>query len=81
MLRWVLINKIPDIYCMMRLGASKSVRTSIRTDNLAPEWGDFVMYYDMDQKDIYIYDKVVTNSNELLRVAEIMDGTCKQNWN
>jgi hypothetical protein len=37
-LRELLINNIPDIYCVMRLGMSKSARTLTRTDNLVQDW-------------------------------------------
>ncbi len=51
-----LLNDVPVVYCVMRLGASKSVCTSMRTDNLAPEWEDEshnVVIYNMDQK-VYV---------------------------
>jgi hypothetical protein len=66
LLRGLLINNIPDIYCMMRQISPQSTRT----DDLAPEWEershDFMMYI-MDQKgSVDIYNKEVANSDRLL---------------
>jgi hypothetical protein len=75
LLQGFFINNIPDTYCVMRLGASKSVCKLVRSDDLAPEWedesGNFVMY-DMDQKvSVNVYGKDVANSKELLGGAEV----------
>jgi hypothetical protein len=79
LLRGLLLNDIPDVYCVIRLGASESFRTSTRMDDLSPEWDgesrDFVLY-DMDQK-VYVdaYDEDVANSDDLLGRAEV---TCRE---
>ena len=49
----MLLNDVPDTYCVMSLGASNKVRTTTKYDNLVPCWDDesfdFILY-DMDQK-------------------------------
>ncbi|KAL3815362.1 hypothetical protein ACHAXA_000749 [Cyclostephanos tholiformis] len=80
LLRGLLLNDIPDVYCTLRLGASDAHRTSTRVDDLSPNWEDedgfdYVLY-DMDQK-VYVdvYDEDVANADELLGRAEI---TCRE---
>ena len=52
-LKKMLLNDVPDTYCVMSLGASNKVRTTTKYDNLVPCWEDesfdFILY-DMDQK-------------------------------
>lgn len=79
LLKGLLLNDIPDIYCIMRLGASDSFRTSTREDDLTPCWenesSDFILY-DMDQK-VYVnvYDEDLANADTLLGGAEV---TCRE---
>ena len=60
-LKKMLVNDIPDVYCNVSLGASKPFRNSTKYDNLNPAWEgetqDFILY-DWDQK-IYVnvYDE------------------------
>jgi Ca2+-dependent lipid-binding protein len=60
-LRKMIINDIPDTYCVVSLGASKPFRNTTKYDNLNPQWeaetADFILY-DMEQK-IYVsvYDE------------------------
>ena len=78
LLRGLLINDIPDIYCIIRLGGEQQFRTSTKTDNLSPSWEDescdFIMY-DMDQK-VYVdvYDADVSGVDDVLGKAEV---TCR----
>ena len=58
-LKKMLINDVPDTYCVISLGASNTFRTSTQYDNLVPCWEDesfdFILY-DMDQK-VNMYTK------------------------
>ena len=60
-LKKMLINDVPDTYCVISLGASNTFRTRTQYDNLVPSWEDesfdFILY-DMDQK-VNMYAKGV----------------------
>ena len=60
-----MLKDIPDVYCEISLGASKSFRTSTKRDNLYPVWEgesqDF-MLYDMDQT---VYLRVLDEDSAL----------------
>lgn len=55
-LKKLIVNDIPDIYCVVSLGASKPFRTTTKYDDLNPKWEgetqDFILY-DYDQM-IYV---------------------------
>ncbi|KAL7553254.1 hypothetical protein ACHAWF_016529 [Thalassiosira exigua] len=65
-----LLNDIPDVYCMISLGASDKFRTSTKANSCYPRWSDescdFILY-DMDQK-VYIecWDEDTANFDSLL---------------
>lgn len=76
-----ILKDIPDIYCLISLGASASsspkFRTSTRYDDLTPRWTgescDFVLY-DMDQKvylEVMDEDKTPVDPDDELGQAEI----------
>mmetsp|Transcript_14135 Transcript_14135/g.30160 ORF Transcript_14135/g.30160 Transcript_14135/m.30160 type:complete len:922 (-) Transcript_14135:239-3004(-) len=87
------LKDIPDTYCILTLGASKSsdkrqFRTTTQFDNLNPSWKDesydFILY-DMDQT-IYaeVWDEDKANADDLMGRAQISvrdlfrrDGTCE----
>eukprot|EP00571_Detonula_confervacea_P006880 CAMPEP_0172318728 /NCGR_PEP_ID=MMETSP1058-20130122/35658_1 /TAXON_ID=83371 /ORGANISM="Detonula confervacea, Strain CCMP 353" /LENGTH=947 /DNA_ID=CAMNT_0013033619 /DNA_START=273 /DNA_END=3116 /DNA_ORIENTATION=+ len=81
MLKKMLLHDIPDIYCVITLGASNTFRPPFRTctqyDNLNPSWEgescDFILY-DLDQKvyvDVYDEDKGPLDPDDELGKAEI----------
>ena len=80
-LKKMILNDIPDTYCVISLGGSNAFRPPFRTstqyDNLTPSWDgescDFILY-DMDQKiyiDVYDEDATPMDPDDLLGKAEI----------
>lgn len=81
LLKKMIFNDIPDVYCVMRLGASNTFRPPFRTttkyDNLTPDWSDefcdFILY-DMDQKvyvEVFDENKTALDPDDELGTAEI----------
>eukprot|EP00804_Cyclotella_cryptica_P011017 CCRYP_017495-RB/>CCRYP_017495-RB protein AED:0.29 eAED:0.29 QI:266/1/0.66/1/1/1/3/0/459 len=76
-LKKMIVNDIPDIYCVISVGASKPFRNTTKYDCLNPLWegetGDFILY-DWDQKisvSVYDEDKSPLDPDDLLGKCEI----------
>jgi len=80
-LKKMLLNDIPDTYCVISLGGSNAFRPPFRTstqyDNLEPcwedEWCDFILY-DMDQKvyvEVFDEDKTPIDPDDFLGKFEV----------